>query len=560
MNGTNKILVGGLVLALMLCGCALQSGDASQGDLSIDNCSFDPSTGILSFEGSAADDLVKLYVEDLQGTRVTSYYSYPVDGGSFEGMMNVRSLEDGDYRLVAFQNAGGGGVKSVRITVSIGTTPVSGITLDRESVTITAADSVKLNATLLPEGAAGTVSWGSANPRFVEVSQDGTLIPRLYTGDQSVEVTAQAGGYRAVCLVKVGYAQTGMSPASISIVQGGSGTISATVPQGYENAQVTWKTSSGHVAVEGSGGTATIRGLYVGDTTVTAVIGGLFSASCDVTVTDKPATSNTYTFYLRILSEADAQKASYGSSGLTANDLLRGITFSGTGSNAGEALESCLRANRITCDFWSGGDIKYWVNQILGLKQVQYANGDWKYWIQYKDGTYNDWTLGWYTEGGSFSLIYGITSEDGQVVDPGTHQDDEPGQDPIIVINPDNSRTITTVVTNPDGSTITTVENVKTEKGTDGSTMTLSDKETTYRNVGDEVTGKVRTQSTTVTYKDGSSTITFTETSSDGQGTVLSVVEGYEEYDKSGDVVYSKKVTKDRDGNDVSTCEETFDP
>ncbi|MBE6515021.1 MAG: hypothetical protein E7Z69_08395 [Thermoplasmata archaeon] len=561
MNGTKRILLAVLMLTLVAVCCPSLAADGAQSDISIDGVQFDPDEGTLSFRGSAGDDLIKLYVEDGLGTRVTPYHSYPVRDGSFQGIMDVSYLDSGDYVLVAFQNAEAGGVRTARVTISLHSdhVPATGLVLSAESLTITAASATVITATVLPEGSDDRVTWSSSNTRFVEVDQNGRLTPKLYTSGQYVEVIATAGGVSAVCMVKVDYAPAAMTPDRTTIAQDSSRTLTVEVPPGMEGRPVVWRSSSGHVTVDGSGPTAKVKGAYVGETTVTAVVGGLYIATCEVTVSEKPVVYSTYTFYLRIVSAADAQRASYGKSGLTAADMLSGITLTGTGPNAGAALESCLKANNITCSFWSGGEIKYWVDQILGLKQVQYSNGDWKYWIQYKDGRYNDWTLGWYTDGGSFSLIYGITSEHGQMVDPDIHGDDDPSNT-TIVVNPDNSTTTTTTVTNPDGSTVVIVETVKTSRGSAGSTIHRSDKEATFRDADGNLLGVVRTETETVTSRDRSVSVSSTETALDPNGNILSVTVRSEERDRDGNVVLASEVLRDADGSDVSWWTEESGP
>ena len=561
MKRIRFILFAVAILSIVTVCYAPQTSDGSAMGVSIDSCYFDTSTETLSFEGSAEGDLIKLYVEDLSGTRVTSYHSYVVRNGYFEGLMDVSHLDAGEYVLVAFQNAYSGEVQTARVTINLDSnyTPATDLLLDRDSVTITATNTVVLTATVFPVGADDTVVWSSSNSNFVEIDQDGRLTAKLYTAGQYVTVTATAGRVSAVCLVNVDYASTTMSPSSVSITQDSTRRLTVEIPLGLEGQSVVWKAESSHVSIDASGSSATIRGEYVGSTTVTAVVGGLYKGSCSVTVTEKPVTSNIYTFFLRIDSEADAQKASYGRSGLTADDLLAGITLEGTGPNAGAALQSCLKARNITCSFWSGGEIKYWVDQILGLKQIQYANGDWKYWIQYKDGHYNDWTLGWYTDGGNFTLLYGITSEDGQIVDPSIHENESPSNT-TTVTNPDNSTTTTTTVTNPDGSTVITVETLKTEDGPNGSKILYSDKEVTFKDPSGEIIGVVKTKTETVTNRDGFKTISSTETVLDASGNIEYVIERNEKIDKTGYTIQISETLKNGEGNKISSFVEEFGP
>ncbi|WP_400211155.1 MBG domain-containing protein, partial [Candidatus Methanarcanum hacksteinii] len=171
-----------------------------------------------------------------------------------------------------------------------------------------------------------------------------------------------------------------------------------------------------------------IHGLSPGSVEITIYLRNatFISQKLRVTVSDEPASGQDeikdYTFTISM--EFDADKIS--GSSFTASDLINGITISAKGKNAGEALETALSDNGIPAHFYSGsmgGDgiyagqqLMYWVDHIFGLGDYRYPDGNWKYWIQYHNGAYNSKTLGYYTDGGSFELIYGVTDVDGNRV------------------------------------------------------------------------------------------------------------------------------------------------
>jgi len=283
----------------------------------------------------------------------------------------------------------------------------TGISLNKGSTTITAAAGETLTATVTPSNSTDGVSWRSDNNLIVSVDQGGRLTAKAYG---KATITATSGSYSASCEVTVAYAPMGISSTTKQMAVGGNETLTITVPSGYSASSAVWRTSdSSTVSFTGTGSTVTISGVKEGSATITAIVGNLYSATCQVTVGPKPVAVNTYTFFLQ--APDDAQYARFGSSGYSISDLRSGITLTAEGTDAGSALESALNAEGIPCAFYSGGDLKYWVDQIFGMGDVHLDNGDWQYWIQYHDGAYNDWTLGYYTEGGSFSLIYGITSD-----------------------------------------------------------------------------------------------------------------------------------------------------
>lgn len=333
-------------------------------------------------------------------------------------------------------------------------------------------------------------------------------------------------------------------------------------------------------------------------------------ANCKVMVIEKPhsVTEELYTFTLRIISSDDAEKADVGTSGFNAMDLSNGIVLSAYGSNAGSALENALNKQGIPCEFYSGGNIKYWVNQIFGLKQFQYPNGDWKYWIQYHDqstypesSSYNEWTLGHYTKGGTFDLIYGITNLDGQVVDPGEHGSEDITENPdgskiIVEIKGDGSSTETTI--SSDGKTETVVEkdangnltsSTVTKKNDDGSIdstktnadgskeiINVSAPETTKADDGtiktEQITTKVGTDSegnvtgssettlTVVENNDGSGISTQLEISKDANGNTTGSSEMIEVKDANGNITSASEVKKDANGNETYSKVSEFNP
>ena len=204
-----------------------------------------------------------------------------------------------------------------------------------------------------------------------------------------------------------------LSRSSLSLHVSDTFALSATVrPSNATHPEVTWSSSSAAVSVDQGGNLVAVS---LGTAVITASAGGK-TASCVVEVLPDA----TFTFLLRM--DYCAEDADYGDSGLDAASLREGITLTSQGHDAGEALEKVLNENGVPCSFWSGesesGSMKYWVDSILGVGDFHYSNGNWRYWIQYHDGVYNNMTLGYYTDGGQFSLIYGLTDVDGNVIEP----------------------------------------------------------------------------------------------------------------------------------------------
>ncbi|MBR2255040.1 MAG: Ig-like domain-containing protein [Candidatus Methanomethylophilaceae archaeon] len=282
----------------------------------------------------------------------------------------------------------------------------TGIELDHTSLTIRATDDVSLVATVTPSNSTEAVTWKS-NSLKVAVDKDTGKLTAKAVG--SAEVTATSGEFSATCTVEVEYVPLEME-SSLSLVMGETGTISFEVPQGVDASRPVWGNSDSKVIdLKNDGNVATVTAMAEGSSTVTAILSNLYSATCQVTVGPKPLVEKDYEFFLQATMDAD--KADLADSGYAVDDLINGFTLSARGTDAGSALEAALNEEGIPCSFYSGGELKHWINHIFGLGTVNLPGGDWKYWIQYEGEKYNDWTLGYYTNGGSFRLIYGITHD-----------------------------------------------------------------------------------------------------------------------------------------------------
>lgn len=135
-------------------------------------------------------------------------------------------LEDLDERVEALESdSGGSGLSSTQkqtlmnVINALGgafTTPsaqnlvdafnsawnvaVTGISLNKSTLTFTALTSETLIATLSPSDATGTVTWVSSNTSVATVDSNGTV---AVVGNGTATITASCGGYSATCAVTV---------------------------------------------------------------------------------------------------------------------------------------------------------------------------------------------------------------------------------------------------------------------------------------------------------------------------------------------------------------------
>ena len=86
---------------------------------------------------------------------------------------------------------------------SVGTAPVSGVTLNKSTLELAQGGSEKLIATVAPANAANkNVTWTSSNPQVATVSSTG-VVKALTTGNTVITVKTVEGNYTATCNVTV---------------------------------------------------------------------------------------------------------------------------------------------------------------------------------------------------------------------------------------------------------------------------------------------------------------------------------------------------------------------
>lgn len=413
MRGRTIAVLSVLLAIFMLTVSAPLS--SATGEPSFTSASYDPASGKVSFAGTFDSDVSV-------SVHANGYYSgetvFQLNNGRFSGEITVGKLARGVYRIIAmsvddptyyivgdFRVDGYLFLDSAAYSIDTGKVTVTGSSSDRDlEVTVRDASnniildgvpvicgddrrfSSEFSLGITPTSDLKVTVALSAD---ASVKQTETVQSRRVTTSSDLTVSMHAGESATVHLNVVGCTYSDLNIYSVD-----------SAIAGYS-----FSTDTGDI---------TISGVSVGETEVVASIGDSVVRFA-VRVSEALPHDSVYTFTLRM--EYDADMADYGESGYSASDLEHGITLTATGTNAGEALESALNAAKLPCHFWTKEDnsIRYWVNDILGLGDVKLENGDWKYWIQFQDvngtKTYNQWSLGFYTEGGSFELVYGITSD-----------------------------------------------------------------------------------------------------------------------------------------------------
>lgn len=167
---------------------------------------------------------------------------------------------------------------------------VTGVSLDKTSVTLGIGQSIVLIPIINPKDAVNkAVTWSSSSSA-ADVDQSG-LVTGKSTGTAVVTVRTVDGNYTASCIVQVKDDShvTGVSldKTSASVETGKSIVLKASVsPKEAANKKVTWSSSSPDVASVDANGTVCAKKKGSSLVTVRTDEGG-YTASCLVTVTDK---------------------------------------------------------------------------------------------------------------------------------------------------------------------------------------------------------------------------------------------------------------------------------
>ncbi len=210
--------------------------------------------------------------------------------------------ESGDITIATVENgvvtgvAKGGttitaraGGKSATVNVNV-VVPASGVTLDQTSLNMTKTQEVTLVATVNPGNASNkTVSWTSSNTAVATVDANGKV--KAVGGGEATITATTHNGKTATCAVTVTVPLIGISLDKTEKTLAIDASFTLTVqfnPTDATNKTVTWEVGSPTTAsITPNGITCTVKGLAVGNTTVTVRAGSL-SATCAITVVDVP--------------------------------------------------------------------------------------------------------------------------------------------------------------------------------------------------------------------------------------------------------------------------------
>ena len=202
----------------------------------------------------------------------------------------VTAIKAGEATVTATANDKGSVKAECKVTVTAAKVAVTGVSLDKTTLTLAAGENAKLTAKVTPANATNkSVTWSSSDEAIATVDSEGKVTANA-AGTATITATTKAGGKTAECKVTVmgtGVAVTGVSldKTTLTLTAGENAKLTATVaPANATNKNVTWSSSNGAVATVDSEGKVTANAAGTATITVTTEDGNK-TATCTVTVT-----------------------------------------------------------------------------------------------------------------------------------------------------------------------------------------------------------------------------------------------------------------------------------
>lgn len=212
-------------------------------------------------------------------------------GGSNSDSTRTVTAQKGGTATITVKAEDGSNVSnSIEITVTDDTpVPVTGVSLNKNSLSLTVGGKDTLIATVAPTNASNQkVNWSSSNDKIASVDSSGN-VTAVAQGSATITATTEDGKKTATCSVTVIASTipvTGVtvSPTSGTVAINGTLQLTATVaPANATNKAVTWTSSNASIATVDSNGK--VVGKAVGSATITVTTtDGKKTASCTVTV------------------------------------------------------------------------------------------------------------------------------------------------------------------------------------------------------------------------------------------------------------------------------------
>lgn len=324
------------------------------------------------------------------------------------------------------------GSKTATVTITV-PQPVTGVTLDKSTLSLTEGDEATLKATVAPSGADQSVTWVSNKPEVATVDDDGK-VTAVSAGSATITASsAISPDKKATCAVtvtaKVVRVKTvTLTPSAMELLVGESREIAVTIsPTNAANKALTWTSSDQSVALVDSYGKVTAKSNGTATVTCTSQDNPDAKGTCQITVSLPPVavtsislskTSLTLSFgsnsrLTATVSPADAtdKTVSWKSSNTKVATVEDGLVTAGSTAGTATITASSVDSPEIqaTCTVTV-------VSSIVGVTGVRinprafniYVGQTLKIvaWVEPKDAT--DKTINWSPAGGAYVTMVNV--------------------------------------------------------------------------------------------------------------------------------------------------------
>lgn len=287
---------------------------------------------------------------------------------------------------------------------------VSSVTLNKSSASLYPNEVIYLYANISPYNATNKVlTWQTSNSAVATVDETGK-VTALSPGTATITAsTTDGSNLSASCLVTVIprlVTSVSMSQSSASLLPDESVQLSATVsPSDATNQSVMWQSSNTNVATVSSDGMVVAKGVGTCVITATAADGSGKSATCQVTVSPRLATSvtlnttsasvvrgKTLQLTATVLpvnatnrsvtwETSDSNIATVDNDGKVTGKVIGSTTITATTTDGTLLTASCLVSVKPQCDVNNDGyvdvfDVNAIINKILGLNGLSLSLAD----------------------------------------------------------------------------------------------------------------------------------------------------------------------------------------
>ncbi|MDR1222621.1 MAG: Ig-like domain-containing protein [Tannerella sp.] len=248
---------------------------------------------------------------------------------------------------ITVTTADGNKTATCTVDVTAANVPVTGVSLNASSRSLTVGGTFQLTATIAPASATNkAVSWSSSNGNVASVSTSG-LVTAKAAGMATITVTTVDGNKTATCAISVTPATVSVTGVSLnassrSLTVGDVFQLTATIaPASATNKAVSWSSSNGNVASVSTSGLVTAKAIGRATITVTTADGNK-TATCIVDVTAATVAVTGVSLDVSTRSLTTGQTFQLTATVSPANATNQAVTWSSSNSTVAEVDASGL--------------------------------------------------------------------------------------------------------------------------------------------------------------------------------------------------------------------------